>query len=54
MRLGEWDVRSQSEFFKHVESRVARIVLHPDYDKANLVNDLAVIRLEKPIDFVAK
>ncbi|ROT71255.1 hypothetical protein C7M84_010432 [Penaeus vannamei] len=47
VRLGEWDVTSKTEFYAHVEMRASGVYAHPEYDAGNLVNDVAVIRLEK-------
>ncbi|XP_042887061.1 uncharacterized protein LOC122262915 [Penaeus japonicus] len=51
VRLGEWDVSSKTEFYAHVEMRASGVYAHPEYDAANLVNDVAIIRLEKAVDF---
>lgn len=51
VRLGEWDVTSKTEFYAHVEMRASGVYAHPEYDAGNLVNDVAVIRLEKVVDF---
>ncbi|XP_045612616.2 uncharacterized protein [Procambarus clarkii] len=53
VRLGEWDVAGNSEFYTHLELRVAGVYPHPEYYKGNLNNNLAVVRLEAPIDFTA-
>ena len=54
VRLGEWDVHAKQEFFQHVEQRAAALVLHPEFYAGNLANDLAVIRLERPVDLINK
>ncbi|XP_071520050.1 uncharacterized protein [Panulirus ornatus] len=51
VRLGEWDVSGQSEFYDHVELRAAGVYTHPEYYNGNLHNDIAVIRLEAFVDF---
>ncbi|CAL4074479.1 unnamed protein product, partial [Meganyctiphanes norvegica] len=51
VRLGEWDVGSTSEFYKHVEFEVSGIIRHPEFYKGNLQNDIAVLRLSTPVDF---
>ncbi|KAK4288598.1 hypothetical protein Pmani_038384 [Petrolisthes manimaculis] len=51
IRLGEWDVSGQTEFFNHVETRVAGVYHHPDFYSGNLNNDIAIIRLEAQVDF---
>uniref|UniRef100_A0A0P4VPA9 Peptidase S1 domain-containing protein n=1 Tax=Scylla olivacea TaxID=85551 RepID=A0A0P4VPA9_SCYOL len=44
IRLGEWDVSSSSEFYRHVDMRVRWIAVHPEYYSGDLRNDLAVTR----------
>ncbi|XP_064117233.1 LOW QUALITY PROTEIN: serine protease filzig-like [Macrobrachium nipponense] len=51
IRLGEWDVSGQTEFYKHVETRASGVYIHPDFYAGNLNNDIAVIRMEHPVDF---
>ena len=51
MRLGEWDVNNDSEFFPNVEFDVLSMKIHPDYYPGNLYNDLAVIRIDGFVDF---
>ncbi|KAL7301832.1 hypothetical protein TKK_0005439 [Trichogramma kaykai] len=43
--LGEWDDQSTSEAYRDINVNVARIVLHPNFNSANLENDVAVIKL---------
>lgn len=51
VRLGEWDVSGETEFYNHVEIRAAGVYLHPEFYAGNLNNDIAVIRLEHFVDF---
>jgi len=51
VRLGEWDVRDKSEFYPHVESEVSGTYIHPDFYEGNLENDIAVIKIGKPVDY---
>ncbi|XP_069987177.1 serine proteinase stubble [Penaeus vannamei] len=53
VRLGEWDVRADTEFFRHVELRPASLLVHPQYYAGNLVNDIAILTLEHHVDFSA-
>ncbi|XP_047496452.1 serine proteinase stubble-like [Penaeus chinensis] len=53
VRLGEWDVRAETEFFSHIELRPATLLVHPQYYAGNLVNDIAILTLEHHIDFSA-
>ncbi|KAK8400848.1 hypothetical protein O3P69_002538 [Scylla paramamosain] len=50
VRLGEWDVNSDDEFYPYVESDVSSLYVNPDYFSGNLVNDLAVVRMATPVD----
>lgn len=50
VRLGEWDVNSDTEFYPYVESDVVAVYVNPDYFSGNLMNDLAVVRMAAPVD----
>ncbi|XP_042215657.1 uncharacterized protein LOC121861800 [Homarus americanus] len=52
VRVGEWDVGGNTEFYRHVESQVLGLYPHPEFYAGNLVNDIAIIRIQTPIDFV--
>jgi len=49
VRLGDWNVREQSEKFPHEDFAVERTDIHPDYKPATFQNDMAVIRLKKDV-----
>lgn len=51
VRLGEWDVNHDVEFYPHVERDVATLVVHPEFYAGTLYNDLAIIRLVSAVDF---
>lgn len=51
VRLGEWDVNHDVEFFPYVERDVVNVHVHPEYYAGTLDNDLAVLRLTSPVDF---
>ena len=51
VRLGEWDVNNDSEFFPNVEFDVLSMKVHPEYYPGNLYNDLAVIKIDGFVDF---
>ncbi|XP_068200538.1 uncharacterized protein [Palaemon carinicauda] len=53
IRIGDWDVSGQHEFYPHVEISVAFLVIHPEFYAGNLQNDIAVIRLQSYVDFNA-
>lgn len=50
IRLGEWDVHRDDEFYPFVEKEVKNLVVHPDFVAGNLVNDIALLRLDSPVD----
>lgn len=51
VRLGEWDVNSENEFYPHIELDVAAIAIHPEYYAGNLINDIAIIKMINYVDF---
>ncbi|CAG7823718.1 unnamed protein product [Allacma fusca] len=51
VRLGEWDVNHETEFYPHVERDVSGIAIHPEFYAGNLFNDLAIVKLEGYVDF---
>ncbi|XP_023319870.1 serine proteinase stubble, partial [Eurytemora carolleeae] len=52
VRLGEWDVNNDSEFYPNLELDVLSIRVHPEYTPGNLYNDIAIIKLDGFIDFL--
>ncbi|GAB0100771.1 Peptidase S1 domain-containing protein [Sergentomyia squamirostris] len=51
VRLGEWDVNHDVEFYPYIERDVIAVQVHPEYYAGTLDNDLAVLRLNHPVDF---
>ena len=51
IRLGEWDVNNDSEFYSHVEFDATQIFIHPDFYPGNLYNDIAMIRINGFVDY---
>lgn len=45
VRLGEYDVSTTAEPLPHEEFDVSDIQIHPDFNNATLVNDIALVRL---------
>ncbi|XP_037081364.1 uncharacterized protein LOC119102112 [Pollicipes pollicipes] len=52
IRLGEWDVNHETEFYPHVEKDVSGIYIHPEFYGGNLHNDIAILKLASPVDTV--
>ena len=51
IRLGEWDVNNDSEFYTHIEFDATDIFVHEEFYPGNLYNDIAMIRLKGYVDF---
>ena len=54
IRLGEWDVNNDSEFYPHIEFDVSDIFIHDKFYPGNLFNDIAMIRMKGYVDYVQK
>lgn len=51
VRLGEWDVNHDVEFFPYIERDVISVHVHPEYYAGTLDNDLAILKIDQPVDF---
>ncbi|XP_065093939.1 phenoloxidase-activating factor 2 [Ochlerotatus camptorhynchus] len=49
VRLGEWDASSASEPIPALEYTVTKIFVNPNYNSANLQNDIAMLRLSSAV-----
>lgn len=58
VRCGEWDTQSTSEPYPHQDRRVGILKVHPEFNKRNLANDMALLftttefQLDQHIDTV--
>nr|XP_008193782.1 PREDICTED: uncharacterized protein LOC657068 isoform X2 [Tribolium castaneum] len=51
VRLGEWDVNHDVEFYPYIEREITSVNVHPEFYAGTLYNDLAILRMDKPVDF---
>ena len=51
VRIGEWDFSSTTEPHGHIERKVKEKIVHPKYNFFTYEYDLALLKLEKRVDF---
>ena len=51
VRIGEWDFSSTSEPHAHVERKIVEKIVHPKYNFFTYEYDLALLKLERRVDF---
>jgi hypothetical protein len=49
VRGGEWDTQTKNELYEHSDRDVVDIVIHKDYYKGGLHNDVALLFLDSPM-----
>lgn len=49
IRAGEWDTQTKGEIFPHQDRQVAEIIIHENYYKGGLFNDVALLFLGTPV-----
>lgn len=49
VRAGEWDTQTRDEFFPHQDRYISEIIIHENYYKGGLFNDIALVILEEPV-----
>ncbi|KAK7794496.1 hypothetical protein R5R35_004715 [Gryllus longicercus] len=53
VRLGERDLNTTDEINEHEDYKVAKAILHPEFENGVLYNDIALLRLAKDVAFTA-
>lgn len=51
MRAGEWDSQTEKELYVIQERDVKEVIIHEDYYGGALFNDVALLVLDKPLEF---
>jgi hypothetical protein len=51
IRIGEWDFSSTSEPQRHIERKITKKIVHPKYNFFTYEYDLALLKLDKRVDF---
>ncbi|XP_026671746.1 uncharacterized protein LOC108627588 isoform X2 [Ceratina calcarata] len=51
VRLGEWDVNHDVEFYPYIERDVSSVNVHPEFYAGTLYNDIAILRIDHEVDF---
>ncbi|KAF2897596.1 hypothetical protein ILUMI_08582 [Ignelater luminosus] len=51
VRLGEWDVNHDVEFYPYIERDISLVEVHPEFYAGTLYNDLALLRMDRPVDW---
>ena len=50
VRAGEWNYESSAEDYQHVDIDVSRVILHPQYTRSSLRNNIVLLILQKPVE----
>ncbi|KAL9895355.1 inactive CLIP domain-containing serine protease A3-like isoform 1-T1 [Glossina fuscipes fuscipes] len=54
VRVGEWDAASTNEPVPAQDVSVSKVYVHPNFNKNNLQNDVAILKLVNPVSLVTK
>jgi len=52
-RLGELDYNSETADYKPTDYKIVERIIHPNYKSPSLYNDIALLRLERDVNFSA-
>lgn len=50
VRAGEWNMQQQNEDYEHQDRPVSSIVVHNDFQRSTLSNDIALLIVEEPFE----
>lgn len=50
IRAGEWDTQTRDELFPHQDRSVSEMIIHENYYKGGLFNDVALMLLSEPVE----
>uniref|UniRef100_U5ERE0 Phenoloxidase-activating factor 2 n=1 Tax=Corethrella appendiculata TaxID=1370023 RepID=U5ERE0_9DIPT len=50
VRAGEWDTQTKNELYGHQDRKVIDVIIHEQYNKGTLYNDVALLILQTPFD----
>ena len=53
IRAGEWDTQTINEPFSHSDHNVLQVVINPEFNSANMFNDVALVVLENLVTLSA-
>lgn len=51
VRLGEWDTQTTKEFIAHEDYDAIDMIIHPQFKNQSLWNDIALIKLDRKVQF---
>lgn len=54
VRLGEKNLASNNDGANPIDIRIAENIVHPDYTRSAFYNDIALLKLERPVNFDSK
>ncbi|KAG4071471.1 hypothetical protein HA402_011625 [Bradysia odoriphaga] len=50
IRAGEWDMEKTNEILPHQDREIQSVIIHKDYYKPTLLNDVALLILKTPVE----
>jgi len=50
-RFGDLDIRTSNEGAQHEDIDIQRVILHPEYNSTTLKNDIALVKLSRPVTY---